>query len=381
MRGYIESLAEHEAWGWAYDDADPASHLQVVAHLDGVQVGAGPADIPRADLAAAGIGAGDHMFRIPFTPRILPAALPRLSITATSITALGGPASLRLEPLPNSLYSRADQASDPGVPVIDAESRPVFILGPARSGTSALALALLAAGFEGHGEGHLMPLAHRLLTAVDGYYAGHDALGGPDTRLRSTHISAFQRMVRRGFIQLSRAAYPSGRWIDKTPTAEMVRAAPLMQEIWPQARFIFLKRRVIENLASRRRKFPDGTLESHYLDWVDVLTTWAGVRDRLGPAAIEVEQLELARRPADTAAAIAAFLGLAPADAGRFQAALIGSNPEQTAAALGGIEKLDRLALSPGEEQQLRRACAPAMAAYGYSFDAGYYVPGAPGPG
>jgi len=372
MRGWVESVAEHEAWGWAFDDADPASHLHVVAHLDGVQVGAGVADVVRADLAAAGIGAGDHMFRIGFTPRILPAALPRLRITA-----LRGPVPYLLEPLPDSLRSRADDASDASVPVIDTEARPVFILGPARSGTSALALALLSSGhYEGHGEGHLLPLAHHLLMAVDAYYAGRDAVGGPDTRLRSTHISAFQRMVRRGFIQVSRAAYPSGRWIDKTPTAEMVRAAPLMQEMWPNARFIFLKRRVIENVASRRRKFPHESLENHYRDWVDVLTTWAGVRGHLGNRAMEVEQFELARHHAAVAADISAFLDLPAPAADRLHTVLADSNPEQTATTLGGIETLDSLGLSPGEEWDLRAACGPVMATYGYGFGEEYY--GAP---
>lgn len=369
MRGWVESVAEHGAWGWAFDDADSTTHVQIVAHLGGVQVGAGAADIVRADLAAAGIGAGDHMFRIGFTPRVLPSALARLRITA-----MHGPVPHPLEPLPDSLHSRADDASDASVPVIDAEPRPMFVLGPARSGTSALALALLGSGhYEGHGEGHLLPRAHHLLVAVDAYYAGRDAMGGPDTRLRSTHVSAFQRMVRRGFIQVSRAAYPTGRWIDKTPTAEMVRAAPLMRELWPNARFIFLKRRVIENVASRRRKFPHETLENHYNDWVDVLTTWTGVRGHLGDAAMEVEQFELAQRPVAAAAAIAAFLDLPAPAADRLRTVLADSNPEQTAATLGAVETLESLDLSPSQEWDLRAACGPVMAAYGYGFGEEYY--------
>lgn len=369
MRGCVESVAEHEARGWAFDDADPAGHIRILAHLDGAQVGAGAADIARADLAAAGMGAGDHMFRIGFNPSLLPAALPRLRITA-----LRGAVPHPLQPLPDSLRSRADDASDASIPVVDTEAHPVFVLGPARSGTSALALALLGSGhYEGHGEGHLLPLAHHLLLAVDAYYAGHETVGGSDTRLRSTHISAFQRMVRRGFIQVSRAAYPSGRWIDKTPTAQMVRAAPLMQALWPNARFIFLKRRVIENVSSRRRKFPHETLENHYRDWVDVLTAWTGVRGQLGAAAMEVEQFELARHAAATADAIAAFLDLPTPAADRFRAVLAAGNPEQTSAALGEMETLGGLDLSPAQEAELRAACGPVMAAYGYGFGEDYY--------
>lgn len=85
-----------------------------------------------------------------------------------------------------------------------------------------------------------MPLAKELLHTADTYYATHRDLTSNDTTLRAIHLSTFQRVVRRGFVQLTREAFPSGYWIDKTPTAEMIRAAPLMREIWPNARFIFM---------------------------------------------------------------------------------------------------------------------------------------------
>ncbi len=379
MRGFVESLAEHEVRGWAYDDAAPGSHLSVTAHLDGVQVASTMADLPRPDLLQAGIGAGNHGFTLDFHPPLPPAALPRLRMRA-------GAGAVPLETLHGSGQSRADDASNAAIPFADVQARPVFILGPARSGTSALALALLKSGhYEGHGEGHLLPLAKQLLATVDTYYgayhAGHDVRGSSDTRLRATHGAAFQRMVRRGFVQLTRATYPTGRWIDKTPTAEMVRAAPLMQEMWPHARFVFLKRRVIENILSRRRKFPADTLENHYLDWVDVLSAWLQVRGGLGAAAMEVDQLDLAQQDGaqqdgaqhggGAAAAIARFLELPEDAAGRFRAALATDRPEQTGE-LGAIGTLDGLALPLGGRRELVAACARVMSAYGYSYGTGY---------
>ncbi len=369
MRGFVESLAEHEARGWAYDDAAPGRRLSVTAHLDGVPVASAVADRPRPDLLQAGIGTGDHGFTLDFHPPLPPAALARLQMRA-------GAGAVPLETLYGSGQSRADDASNPAVPFADMQARPVFILGPARSGTSALALALLKSGhYEGHGEGHLLPLAKQLLTTADGYYeayhAGHEARGNSDTRLRATHGAAFQRMVRRGFVQLTQATYPSGRWIDKTPTAEMVRAAPLMQEMWPHARFVFLKRRVVENIQSRRRKFPGDTLENHYLDWVDVLSAWLQVRSRLGPAAIEVDQLDLAEEGGAAAAAIARFLDLPEDAAVRFRMALATDRPEQTGT-LGAVGTLDGLGLPPGDRRGLLAACGRVMAAYGYSYGAGY---------
>lgn len=369
MRGFVESLAEHQARGWAYDDAAPGRQLRVTAHLDGVPVASAVADLPRPDLLQAGIGTGDHGFTLDFHPPLPPAALARLQVRA-------GAGAVPLETLHGSGQSRADDASNPAVPFADVQARPVFILGPARSGTSALALALLKSGhYQGHGEGHLLPLAKQLLTTVDAYYdayqAGHEARGNSDTRLRATHGAAFQRMVRRGFVQLTQATYPSGRWIDKTPTAEMVRAAPLMQEMWPNARFIFLKRRVIENILSRRRKFPGDTLENHYLDWVDVLSAWLQVRGSLGATAMEVDQLDLAQDGGSVAAAIAQFLDLPEDAATQFRTALATDRPEQTGE-LGAVGTLDGLGLQPGDRRGLVAACGRVMAAYGYSYGAGY---------
>jgi len=369
MEGFVEFLAEHQVGGWAFDAAHPNRHLLVTAYFDGEQIGAAIASLPRADLRLAGIGAGDHGFELTFRQPIAPTLLSRIEVRS------GDPeASIVLEVLRRSNHSMVDQASNALIPFADTEQHPVFVLGPARSGTSAVALALLKSGrYEGHGEGHLLPLARDLTSMIDFYYANRTAVRQGDTLLRAVHIDAFQRMVRRGFVQLTRATFPTGYWIDKTPTVAMVRAVPLLREIWRNARFIFLKRRVIENVLSRRRKFPEEKLEHHYGDWAGVLAAWLSVRGTLGDTAIEVDQMDLARRGDEVAAAIARFLDMPAPFAEAFRAALAADHPEQTSEAFGEAATLDSLNLSAADRPQFMATCDPIMEAYGYSYDGSYY--------
>ena len=369
MRGFVEVIAEYEVRGWAFEDTDPDCHLEVVARLRDEVVGQTSADIMRLDLFSAGFGIGDHEFHLTFDRPLSPADLMQLDVRAER-----GSDSVRLALLPGSNQSRADAASDAAVPIVDPDQYPVFILGPARSGTSAVALGLLKCRrYEGSGEGHLMPLAQELLKLISDYYDKRLELTQNDTTLRSIDRVAFQRMVFRSFIQLTKTAFPSGYWIDKTPTAEMVRAAPLMRQLWPNARFIFLRRRVIENIISRRRKFPQDTLENHYLDWVDVLSAWLDVKASLGSFALELDQLEMARDPKGFAGKIVRFLEMPPPEASRFTEFLSTEHPEQTSALVGTVAPIDTLGLAPDVLRELKKACDPIMRLYGYGYGPEYH--------
>ncbi len=368
MRGFVEAVAEHEVRGWTFDDAHPGRHLVVVAWLDGQPIGSSIASTSRPDLKQAGIGEGDHEFRIIFDHQITPADIDRLDVRAE----LDG-REMVLEALPGSNQSRADQASDPSLPYSDPSQHPVFILGPARSGTSALALGLLRSGkYEGHGEGHLIPLATEMLRVVDNYYRDRRAFS-TDTLLRSVTSETFKRAIRRSFVQLVRAAYPTGSWLDKTPTATMVRSVPLLLELWPNARFIFLKRRVIENILSRRRKFPQDTLENHYLDWVDVFEAWENVNKGLGDNFLEVEHLEMAKDNDGFTRKISMFLNLSHIQTEALRLALASDHPEQTSNRIDETASIESLELSEDKVQQLKIACDAVMSANGYSYTQSYY--------
>src|SRR2546430_17539144 len=86
-------------------------------------------------------------------------------------------------------------------------------------------------------------------------------------------IERLAQTVRRIYRQL----HPTDNFVDKTPGWPMLKALPALLVVWPNLRVVFTKRRGIENVLSRQRKFPDGVFESHCRDWAAAMETWLAV--------------------------------------------------------------------------------------------------------
>ncbi len=368
VTGFVEHAGSHQVSGWAYDSSSPSARLEVSVRIGEEFYASGFADIARHDLLVAGIGDGRHGFVIDLGE----ANLSEAEVAALEVHAISGVDVVRIERVQAAAEPIVDLVSDPSMPTSDERQLPLFILGPARSGTSAITLALLESGsYVGMGEGHLLPLAHALLSAIDQHY--RRAVDEQSTMLARVSSEAFQNLIRRAFVKLAADLFPTPNWLDKTPTVEMVRAAVLLRELWPHARFIFMKRRVIENVLSRRRKFPAGTTESHYSDWAAVMKAWLTVRNELGSAALEIDHRQLVLDAPGVASAIAAFLELPEAAATRFSRYLRESRPEQTDENFGATYSLDQLGLEEHDAWRMREVCDPVMTAFGYDYGDSYY--------
>ncbi len=367
--GLVESASAGSVSGWAYDTESPSARLEISVRIGDEFCASGFADTERHDLLIAGIGDGKHGFKIDLTGANISAE----DAAVLEVHAISGVEVIKLPRARTTPEDILDLTSEPSEPTSDDRQLPVFILGPARSGTSAITLALLeSASYVGTGEGHLLPLAHILVSAIDQFYQrrAHD----PNTMLGRVSIDAFQKLIRRSFVKLASDLFPSIRWLDKTPTVEMVRASVLMKELWPNARFIFMRRRVIENVLSRQRKFPQDSTEHHYSDWVAVMTAWLAVRERLGNAVLEIEHRQLVLDPDAVASSIASFLQLPDPAAARLRRYVNKSRPEQTDENFGAIYSLDSLGLDEHEAQRMTAACDPVMYALGYSYDESYFT-------
>jgi hypothetical protein len=371
VTGFLEFADNGSVRGWAYDSESPSGRLEIIVRIGEVFCASGFADVDRNDLLEAGIGDGRHGFSIDLSE----AKISVEDAAALEVHAISGADVVKLSRVQTTPEDTIDLTSDPFGPVTDEKQFPVFILGPARSGTSALALALVESGsyYAGTDEGHLLPLAHALMGAIDQYYQerrGND----PNTMLGRVPIEAFQKLIRRSFVKLASDMFPTGRWLDKTPTVEMVRASVLMKELWPNARFIFMKRRVIENVLSRQRRFPEDSTERHYSDWAAIMTTWLAVRDKLGDAVLEIEHRQLVLDPDAVASSIASFLQLPDAAAARFSRYVNKSRPERTDENFGAIYSFDRLGLDENDARRMTAVCDPIMYALGYSYDESYFA-------
>jgi hypothetical protein len=70
LTGRVDELVDGLIFGWAFNDEQPNEHL-VIRVMRGPQViASGVANIMRRDLPDAGIGDGDHAFRINVPPNI-----------------------------------------------------------------------------------------------------------------------------------------------------------------------------------------------------------------------------------------------------------------------------------------------------------------------
>ncbi len=70
-----------------------------------------------------------------------------------------------------------------------------------------------------------------------------------------------------------------------------------------------MKRRAVENIASRMRKF-DVDFAHNCREWATIMEAWLSVREQLAGAALELDQLDIARAPDESAERLAGLLGL-----------------------------------------------------------------------
>lgn len=403
VRGSIGPLAPYKVHGWAFDPATPEMRLRAELLLDGEPIGETTAELFRPDLQTAGIGDGQYGFAFN-TDRKVPVEAPeRIAVRLT--TPAGGlvfelkPRSAvpgGTPPAPGLAATRQAPAFQPaaastlraqagptgfehGALTTDPPERPVFVLGAARSGTSAMAQALFRnTRYLGQGEGHLLDMAPRLVAAVERHY--HERAGerrpGINTMIAAVPPERAMEAVCTGLQALTRELFPGGCWLDKTPGSPMIDAVPVLQRIWPEARFIFMRRRALENLASRGRKFPKEGFGLACRRWADSLRAWDTVRAGLTGRALEVDWLLMARQPAQVAEAVAGLLDLDAEEARRLRQALQVDLPERTSDRFA--EVLDGLPADMDAEQRLafEDIALPWMDRCGYAMDASYWRPG-----
>jgi len=255
-------------------------------------------------------------------------------------------------------------------------SSPIFVLGSVRSGTSAMGYALThGAGIPGHDEGHVSTLLQAMLNAADVVASNFPGSGGRylldqfDTPALRTHVINY-------FQAFFEQRYPEGRWCDKTPSdfdgAPAVRVAPLLLEMFPNARFIYCQRRGIENVLSRVTKFPQTPFWYHCRSWATTILAWHEVRARLGDRWIEVRQEQMALEPEKVSDELAVFLGLSAEQRDGVLRTFLKDRPEQSRPAGEGHElSMKEAGWDTGLQGVFLHECSAAMALAGYSIEGG----------
>jgi hypothetical protein len=377
LDGYLDAVEHFQARGWVYEPANPQRILTVEILLHGRKVGSVAAGLYRTDLEQAGIGAGNHAFVFNFDQKLNQADIAHVSARVAkddgSFAALNYIAAAEAPAVsPMSLLRFEGLTSD-------TTQSPVFVLGAARSGTSAVAQALLKLGrFKGHQEGHLLDMLAHLSVALDKFYdeKGDELAPGRDTMVSSVPWNYFQSSLDAMFIETVRTLFPDGSWVDKTPNSNMIHLAPRFLRIWPHSRFIFMKRRFLENAASRATKFPGVGFRRNCREWSESMAAWLSVRDQLHGAAIELDQKFLKEQPDVAAESISRLLQLTGNEKERLGQAFKYDYPERTSPNQPVAVDITSMGWQPEQIQDYEHFCAPVMEPYGYSTDVDYYLPG-----
>jgi hypothetical protein len=255
----------------------------------------------------------------------------------------------------------------------NSDIAPIFVIGSARAGTSALVAALRdAARIPTDNEGHLVSMTHALLRASREHVDAIRAQGSTIERVGSDRIEeAILEAVRR----MQESAFPGVLvWLDKTPDGPSIRAIPYIMRMWPKARFIYAKRRGIENIVSRMRKFPHLSFTEHCERWSIAMNLWKERKVSLPAGSwIEIEQREMALQPERTAHELGAFLGFSDATVQAVAHTFATTRPESTGSNEKVSVSIDSVGWSRAQIYTYQRICGHVATEWGYSEDENYY--------
>jgi Sulfotransferase family len=256
---------------------------------------------------------------------------------------------------------------------------PVFIVGSPRSGTSALVDVLRHSGYNGFLEGNFLSLLHGINQLIDQHYKWYPT-DNKRVLLSNVDKDELKRKLFQIFSTVANTLNPQEPWFDKTGNPEMTLAIPIVRELWPQAVFVFAKRRGIENVISRITKFPGHSFEYHCANWAKNMSCWRAIRQKIPPECfIEIEQRNMVRQPETTARELCTFLGVSDSVMPTVVKVMDTHRPQETTR--GSASRTLSLAASGWSKEQIEtflEHCKTEMKEYGYTMDEHYSViPGA----
>jgi hypothetical protein len=227
--------------------------------------------------------------------------------------------------------------------------------------------------FDGEQEGHALDLLAHFSVALNKFYDRKADELNRRTMVARLPQKYFDDAIDRIFLDLVAEYYKQTYWVEKTPNSDSIHLAPRFHRIWPNAKFIFMKRRGIENILSRQIKFPGRSFKTHCNEWTSAMTAWCLVREQLSGSAIEVDQIYLAQHPKDAGARLGRFLGLDQQEIDRVSQFFSSERPQRTGANGAAAVNPAEVGWDAGMWKSFEIVCGESMHAFHYGFGREYF--------
>ncbi len=248
-----------------------------------------------------------------------------------------------------------------------------YILGSTRSGTSALRNALVETRYFGYGEGHLVPVLSDIIQSV--LHHKTEGLGATvsGNGLHNMNPHEILRHLFRGYELYFSGQIGSEFLVDKTPTITPIRMAPDLNAFHQNPRFIHCTRRHLDNVQSKRKKFPDQPFRQQCREWSDCNLAWLDVKERLDGNFLAFDFHDLVSDPAQIAVQVGEYLDLNADEIAAFSAYLIAKRPQANPDRdLMQFLKLSEMDWTDEEKQIFTNICSPVGEKLGYSMESYY---------
>ncbi len=289
IRGAIEKKTARSVNGWVAITEEPGPVVLEVLHA-GKVVGKVEAGEMRPDVRQAGFGDGRSgiSFRLPPS------------------TEDANPDDIELILLGTEIYLSSRRAELPVEKPTSYGEGSVFILGPARSGTSVMFLALQKVmGLSGLGESHVPQIFQRMVFQFYEYV--NKFSGDVGVLAHRLPVPEFRTHMIRFLRQFYYDQFAGSPFVDKTPGLEALVGAPFLKEAFPAAKIIVMERNGVETIESYRRKF-GATFEEASKEWADCARETAALKLTM-PEALFLDQNVMRCEPDVVATKIMGHLG------------------------------------------------------------------------
>lgn len=255
--------------------------------------------------------------------------------------------------------------------------KPIFILGSPRSGTTALGNAVRSTlKAKSYGEHHIQEVFKNSLDGLLNKFNNSLATNVLGTFIHDVSPALISANLQLTFKQLVQDYHPGNYFVDKTPGIASLRAIETTSQMWPNAKFIYIKRRPLENIASRLKKFPNVSFEAHCIQWAEINKIWRSLKKQpfLKDKTLTVDQYQFLFEPEIVSKTIVDFLELSSPEEHRafIENYLKNESPQKTG---NKIEILDFKEINWTKEQKrlFLDKCGEELKIENYSLDKSYY--------